>query len=138
MRRRIVVGVDGSKESVAALRWAVEEARLREATLEAVTAWSLPRPVYIGAPEMVLPDELASDLEREAKDSQRWAMAEVVPEGGVPVDSRVVEGHAAAVLLQASEGADMLVVGSRGLGGFRELLLGSVSHQCAQHATCPG
>ncbi len=131
---RIVVGVDGSKESKAALRWAVEEAGLRGATVRAVLAWSLP---YVGgAPGLAFPQD---SLEAVAQDGEAMldaAIAEVESEG-VDIERAAVEGGPARVLVEAAEGADLLVVGSRGHGGFAELLLGSVSQQCAHHASCP-
>ncbi len=138
MSGRIVVGVDGSEGSVAALGWAAQEARSRGAALTIVTAWEFPHSAYLGMPGAMIPDELGEDLEWGAKETQADAMRRVFPSGaGVPVETIVVEGPPASVLIDAAEGADMLVVGSRGLGGFRELLLGSVSQQCAHHASCP-
>ena len=135
---RIVVGVDGSDESVAALEWAAQEARSRGAVLTIVTAWQFPHSAYLGLPGAMIPDELGEDLEWGAKETQADALHRALPSGaGVPVETLVVEGPPASVLIDAASGADMLVVGSRGLGGFRELLLGSVSQQCAHHASCP-
>jgi nucleotide-binding universal stress UspA family protein len=138
MDGRIVVGVDGSAESVAALVWAVAEARLRSATLHVITAWHVPFYAYSAFPGMALPQDLGQELERSAKELQAVAMREAIAdEGGVRVEAHVIQGQATSALLEAARGADMLVVGSRGLGGFGELLLGSVSQQCAHHATCP-
>jgi nucleotide-binding universal stress UspA family protein len=129
----IVVGVDGSEESKAALRWAVEEARLRGAPLRAVYAWSLPYVEGLGlAPTE---DELESH-ERDGRGLLDAVIAEVGSEG-VDIERAAVQGGPARVLVEAAEGADLLVVGSRGHGGFTGLLLGSVSQQCAHHATCP-
>jgi nucleotide-binding universal stress UspA family protein len=138
MKGRVVVGVDGSPESVAALRWAAEEARLRKATLHVVTVWEYPTGLFLGMPGAVVPEDMGEVLERGAKNLQSAALAEAIPgEGAVSLETQVVEGHPAWVLGEAAAGAEMLVVGSRGLGGFRELLLGSVSQQCAHHAACP-
>ena len=131
----IVVGVDGSDESKEALRWALEEARLRHATVRAVYAWRDP---YVLAPGFGLPEDFEFDALRErAVETLDAVIAEVDGTSDVLVDGVVAEGAAASVLVDAAEGADLLVVGSRGHGGFVGLLLGSVSQQCVQHAPCP-
>ena len=133
MRRRIVVGVDGFESSKAALRWAIRQAKLTGAEVEAVTAWSYPSG-YGWAPF----SEGAVDFEGDAGKILVEALAEVsgiAPD--VVVEPLVVHGHAADVLVRAAEGADLLVVGSRGHGGFAGMLLGSVSQHCVQHARCP-
>ena len=127
--------MDGSGVSRDALRWALDEARLRKSTLRAVHAWQpyTVLPGY-GQPEDFEPGELS----RAAAEHLHEVVAEVAAESdGVTVDEVVIEGPPASVLVDAAEGADMLVVGSRGLGGFAGLLVGSVSQQCAQHAPCP-
>jgi nucleotide-binding universal stress UspA family protein len=135
----IVVGIDHSAEAKAALRFALEEARLRQATLRVVHAWQYG---YIGATgfEGAYP-ALGGDikeLREAAKAVLDTTLRESIPEtGNVEIEQRVVEGRAAAVLVDESRDADLLVVGSRGHGGFAGLLLGSVSQQCAHHATCP-
>jgi nucleotide-binding universal stress UspA family protein len=133
---RIVVGVDGSDCSKEALRWALSEARLRGTSLRAVYVWRMPVFVPSGFAPVALPDRAAL----RAAANQR--LDEIVKEavGGdadVRIERKAAEGTAAQVLVQEAEGADLLVVGSRGHGGFAGLLLGSVSHQCAAHATCP-
>jgi nucleotide-binding universal stress UspA family protein len=135
----IVVGVDHSAGAEEALRFAFEEAQLRQATLRTVHAWQFG---YIGAPSLegavpVLGAELSEH--RSAAGAVLDAMVrEAIPDAGdVEIERRVVEGAAAAVLVEESHGADLLVVGSRGHGGFAQLLLGSVSQQCAHHAECP-
>ena len=145
---RIVVGVDGSAGAAAALAWALEEARLRQSALDAVHVWRLPlyaavpEPWFVGMPE--LPHELDARVEAateaHARDVLDAAVAEAGREGaeaGIEVRKEVVRGQAAHVLLEAARDADLLVVGSRGHGGFAGLLLGSVSQQCVQHASCP-
>lgn len=129
----IVVGVDGSEESKAALRWAVAEARLRDASVRAVYAWSLPH-VAGGVGPLIEPD--IEMLQRDGERLLDAAIAEVDAEG-VDVERASVEGSPASALVEAAEGADLLVVGSRGHGGFVGLLLGSVSQQVAHHAPCP-
>lgn len=129
----IVVGVDGSEASVRALRWAVEEARLRNARVRAVHAWSYPHvSTYhqaVRALSAPLAEEAEATLDRAVREGAAGA-------AGVEIEQVVVEGPAAAALVDASSDASLLVVGSRGLGGFSGLLLGSVSHQAASHASC--
>jgi nucleotide-binding universal stress UspA family protein len=135
----IVVGVDGSDGARDALHWAAEEARMRGAGLRAVHAWQVPVAVYSGGGfgPVAAPD-WSDDLEKAARVGlARWLEAAADDLRGVDVEQRVEAGPAAAVLSDAAADADLLVVGSRGLGGFKELMLGSVSHQCAQHAPCP-
>jgi len=136
----IVVGVDNSEGARAALQFALEEAKLRGARLRAVHAWQF---TSIGAAgieagvQPMLAAELA-DLQRSVEASFETTLREAIPEpGDVDVEHRIVEGTAAAALVEESRGADLLVVGSRGLGGFRGLLLGSVGQQVAHHAACP-
>jgi nucleotide-binding universal stress UspA family protein len=130
---RIVVGVDGSDPSKAALAWAIRQGRLTGATIEAVIAWE--PPVNYGYPIPVVP---STDFEQLARDVVTLAISDVSsPDDQVPIRWKVVEGNAAQVLLDASAGADLLVVGSRGHGGFVEALLGSVGQHCVHHATCP-
>jgi nucleotide-binding universal stress UspA family protein len=134
---RIVVGVDGSDGSVAALRWALAEAEIRGAEVEVVHAWQVPVPalMYDG---MVPPP---ADIDFAAEAEEIVVRCIKAATGGadplVPVHTRVPSGPSAASLVAASEGAGLLVVGSRGHGGFAGLLLGSVSQQCAHHAHCP-
>jgi nucleotide-binding universal stress UspA family protein len=135
----IVVGVDSSEGAKAALRFALDEAALRRATLRVVHAWQFG---YIGASGIqgfapVAGADL-SDLRRRAEIALDGVLHEVAPAAnGVVVERLVVEGAPATVLVDESRHADLLVVGSRGHGGFTGLLLGSVSQQCAHHAECP-
>ena len=133
----IVVGVDGSPASRAALSWALAEARLRGANLRAVHALTVATPFALDAPPVLLPS-LMEEAEQEAERELGDVVAEVAGDNlDVPIERSVVEGPAAERLLEAAAGADLLVVGSRGHGGFHGLLLGSVSQQCAHHAPCP-
>ncbi len=133
--RSVVVGVDGSRGSSAALRWAADEARLRGARLKVVRAWHIPSVSY-GA-YVVLPNDF-EDWGKEAAAALEEQVATVLGEvPQVPVVREVREGPAAKAILDAAEGADLVVVGSRGRGGFSGLLLGSVSSQVAHHAHCP-
>lgn len=130
---RIVVGVDGSPSSRAALRWAVRYAGLVGGRVEAVSAWEVPGMASWSAPA-VDTDFDEGEAERGLVDEVRAVLGE---DGGSLVRERLVRGNAAEVLVDAAQGAEMLVVGSRGHGSFRRALLGSVSQQVAHHATCP-
>jgi nucleotide-binding universal stress UspA family protein len=133
--RRIVVGVDGSAPSRAALAWAARQARLTGATVEAIIAWQYPATYGYTMPAA---PEINYNYEEIAAKVIADTIAEVCGRGEpVTIISRVVEGNAAQVLLDASAGAELLVVGSRGHGGFLEALLGSVGQHCVHHATCP-
>jgi nucleotide-binding universal stress UspA family protein len=135
----IVVGVDHSAGAKAALRFALNEAQLRGASLRAVhtwqhlsagAGWGLAAAPYVTAE--------VSDLRNAAEAALAATIEEAIPDaGGVELERRVIEGAPAGVLVEESRDAELLVVGSRGLGGFRGLLLGSVSQQCAHHAACP-
>ena len=131
---QIIVGVDGSQPSREALRWAADEARLRQASLQVIMTWHTP---FVGGHPYVGPAFEPSVFERDARKTLD-ELVDAVDTTGIPqVDRILTLGDAAASLLTASKDADLLVVGSRGLGGFAGLLLGSVSHHLAHHATCP-
>jgi nucleotide-binding universal stress UspA family protein len=133
---RIVVGIDGSDQSKEALRWAFGEARLRGASLDVVYAWTMPVYVGYGAAMGELLDPV--ELRKAAQERIDRTVDEVVAgQTGVQIERKPVEGLASSVLVEEADGADLLVVGSRGHGGFTGLLLGSVSQQCAHHAPCP-
>ena len=128
---RVVVGVDGSQPSREALRWARTLAGCTGAAVEAVTVWTYPAAPGWGMVGDWDPEENAREVLEEAIEA---AYGHDRPP---KLTTRVVQGPAAKSLLDASEGAQMLVVGSRGHGGFAGLLLGSVSAVCAEHATVP-
>lgn len=133
MGGRLVVGVDGSDHAARALRWAIDEARLRGAWVEAVHAWDYPVVSVTGFP---VPDVDLEAIEQSARATLDHAVDQnTAPD--VEIRRSVVAGPAPTALLEAATDADLLVVGSRGRGGFAGLLLGSVSQQCAQHARCP-
>jgi nucleotide-binding universal stress UspA family protein len=133
---RIVVGIDGSENSLTALRWAVEEARAHGASLEVLTTWEVTPATTIPAfgvnePATEVLEELGRGLQQTLLDEGLGA------DSGLDVHASVHQGHAARVLLDAGEQADLVVVGSRGRGGFTGLVLGSVSQHVVSHASCP-
>jgi nucleotide-binding universal stress UspA family protein len=142
----VVVGVDGSAGGTEALRWALAESRLRNAPLRAVHAWM---PGYSGMPAggygllggsfgSSVPAVDPSDLQQATEELLERALADAGDDAGdVEIERLVIEGGAAEVLVGVAGPADLLVVGSRGHGGFAGLLLGSVSQQCVHHAGCP-
>ena len=129
----IVVGVDGSPSSRAALRWAISQARTTGARVQAVTAWEFPA-LYSWGPTHPYED-FAATAGKVLAESVQEACGSEGPD--VEIRESVVAGHPAQVLLDASARTALLVVGSRGHGGFDGTLLGSVSQHCAQHARCP-
>jgi nucleotide-binding universal stress UspA family protein len=129
----IVVGVDGSPGADEALRFALREASLRGDTVKAVLVWSLP---VVDVPSGMLPS-LSEDLRNDAEAVLEEAVARVDGAAEVPVERVTLEGPPARMLIEAARGADLLVVGTRGRGGFKGLLLGSVSQQVLHHAPCP-
>ncbi|MEV7025144.1 universal stress protein [Kitasatospora sp. NPDC093558] len=130
--RRIVVGIDGSPPSKAALRWAVGQAALTGAAVDAVAAWEYPSLYGWYAP--VVDD----GFEQAARRTLTSEVDEVVGrDRPVEVRESLVPGHAAEVLLAAAEQADLLVLGSSGRGTFARTLLGSVTTRCAVHGVCP-
>ena len=132
LRPRIVVGVDASKEAEAALRWAAQYAEFVDATLDVVHVWRL-------ADELAWLEPLPPPVEptQMARDALAKLVDHVVGTGrSGSVSTAVIEGHAAKALIERAKGATLLVVGSRGFGGFDGLLLGSVSAACAAHAPC--
>jgi nucleotide-binding universal stress UspA family protein len=134
---RILVGVDGSDSSNAALRWALTEGRLRSATVDALHAWEAP--VVFGPVVGSFPYDTET-LEAAGRDLlDRSVDAALAAIGGpdVAVTRSLAVGGAALNLLDAAVGAHLVVIGRRGLGGFKRLLLGSISEKVARHAPCP-
>ena len=129
---RVVVGVDGSVPSQQALRWGAHLAAAFGAGLDAVTSWDFPASYGFGA----VPSDWdpATDMRKVLDETVQAVFGDQPPAG---LRRLVREGGAAKVLLDASQDAIMLVVGSRGHGGFAGLLLGSVSANVAEHASCP-
>ncbi len=132
----IVVGLDGSEHSLAALRWAAAEARLRSTGLRVVSAYATP--VMTTGYEVAAPDP--DDLRAASRGLLDAAVGSAADEGlldGLDVAVEVLDGHPGERLIECSATAELLVVGSRGHGGFVGLLLGSVTTYCVNHAHCP-
>ena len=132
----IVVGIDDSQTSRAALAWALEEAKLRTCELVIVHCWQVP--VVVG-PEMVYvpPPARALLLDDVQACAQKLCDAVGVTNSGVDYRIELPEGRAGAELVQVAGSADLLVVGTHGSGSVRELLLGSTSSYCVHHSVCP-
>jgi nucleotide-binding universal stress UspA family protein len=126
----VVVGVDGSTYGNAALRWALHEATVHQGELTAVFAWQMPFLEIPGAFDVDL-------IEDQAKAFLTETVAAVDPSPKVLVTLLVAHGDVSESLIEASRAADLLVLGSRGRGGFAGLKLGSVSQECVTHASCP-
>ena len=134
----IVVGVDGSDGSTAALEFAAEEAALRKAPLRIVAAWDVPAAVYgSGFTPAVDAGTLEALGGRMQELAEEAAEAAKKLQPSIEVEAAAVAGQPADVLLERAAGAGLIVVGRRGLGGFKTLLLGSVSQQVVHHASCP-
>jgi nucleotide-binding universal stress UspA family protein len=132
-RGPVLVGVDGSRSSVEALRWAAAYATSRGANLEVVIAWDWHRSVGWSVPILagLHPEGDANHVLEECLAALRADWPDLV------VDGRVEQGHPSPILVDASKGASLLAVGCRGHGEFSGMLLGSVSEFCATHAHCP-
>jgi nucleotide-binding universal stress UspA family protein len=133
--KTIVVGIDDSEPAEAALELAAEEASLRGARLVIICAWDIP---FAADPAIFNQAEMLDSLGADAQRVVRAAVARVAklhPE--VDCEGKALEGQPASVLLNEAKYAEMIVVGSRGRGGFGSLLMGSVSQQVVHHAPCP-
>ena len=134
---RIVVGVDGSENAGAALAWALEEGRRRGAAVEAVHAWQ--EPVVGGTAAGLVPVPIDTDAFEQGSRQQLDQAVDAVGDDATDVEVQriLIHDSPARALLDRAVGADLLVVGRRGHGGFMGLLLGSVSQQIVWHAPCP-
>jgi nucleotide-binding universal stress UspA family protein len=138
----IIVGIDGSSHSARALDWAIREAALRHSPLTVLTVHQPPTGYWAAGAAIPLPYPYDQDLAKQAlklaEEETNSTLERVGPESRPPsVTVRAVVALPAEALLSAAADADMLVVGSRGAGGFKRLLMGSVSTQVAHHAQCP-
>jgi nucleotide-binding universal stress UspA family protein len=129
----IVVGVDGSAESIRALEWAVGYARAIGARIRAVLAWQYPPPV--GPAPIGAPAEVTREIRQHMADLLAGTVAAAAP--GPDIEQRLCEGHPAQVLLKQADDADLLVVGATGHAAVSGMFLGSVSVRCVTHASCP-
>jgi nucleotide-binding universal stress UspA family protein len=137
-RQVVVVGVDGSAESVAALNWARRYAEATGATVRAVLAWHYP--TAAGQPPVgVAPKPVTAEVEERLQANLAETIAKVYAPGtsAAHVETRISYGHPAQVLIGESKAADLLVVGHQGHGAFTGMLVGSVSIHCVTHAACP-
>jgi nucleotide-binding universal stress UspA family protein len=132
---RIIVGLDGSVGSRGALSWAFDQAKATGAEIDAVLAYSS------GVAWIDVGSEFQEPMMHEARRQAQRALDEILAEEArdtsIPLRGVVAEGAPADVLVEAAGAADLLVVGSRGRGGFAGLLLGSVSQRCVERAPCP-
>jgi nucleotide-binding universal stress UspA family protein len=133
-RPLVVVGVDGSAESVAALKWAADYAVATGGHLKAVLAWHYPAPVG-PAPTGAAPKAISDEIRQNMTEALEKAIADGAP--GAEVEPQVGYGHPAQVLVEESKNASLLVVGNRGHGAFTGMLVGSVSIHCVTNAHCP-
>lgn len=132
--RTVVVGIDGSDESTAALRWAVRHARRIDATVRAVAVWQ--QPLQLGMAAVPPPPMEAFEAE-----AGRW-LTDALPklgsdEPGAPIHTRTEQGDPSAVLIDQAAHAELLVLGNHGRGALSGALVGSVAQRCAQHSPCP-
>jgi nucleotide-binding universal stress UspA family protein len=134
----IVVGIDGSAHSAHALKWAIRQGMQQHSPVTVLAVHSVPASWWTGNPIVLEQDP--AELEKVHKAAEEMTLkvsSELAEEPMVPVTVRAVNGFPAEELIEASRDADLLVVGSRGAGGFARLLVGSVSTQVVHHAQCP-
>ncbi|MDT0201055.1 universal stress protein [Nocardioides sp. AE5] len=132
----VVVGDDGSRHASLAVRYAVEEAARRGTTLHVVRAWTIMSSVHpAGVPLGITPSVL--EMEESTLAAEQERVARIVGDTVATVQVHTAYGPSAQALIKASETAEVLVVGSRGRGGFKTLVLGSVADQVIRHAQCP-
>lgn len=135
-RQVVLVGVDGSAESVAALSWAGRYAAATGGTVRAVRAWHFPSAAGL-PPEGMAPEPVTGEIEQRMRAELAEAIANANLAPSVQVETEIGYGHPAQVLIDESKNAGLLVVGHRGHGGFTGMLTGSVAMQCVSHASCP-
>lgn len=134
----IVVGIDGSHNASHALEWAMAEAATRKTPLTVITVNSVPASYWTGKPASFAGDtERVAEIRKAAEDKVDEITTKLGDARPESVTVTAVSGFPAQTLIDASKDSDLLVVGSRGGGGFAELMLGSISHQVVNHAHCP-
>ncbi len=138
---RIAVGVDGSEDSLRGLKWALDEARLRDTSLQLIHVYPRLEHTYPLPDGVAVPDQGSLPTEEELQAAKEAildaALEQVGGAGDLEVTYTIEVGSPTEVLCTEARGADLLVVGARGLGGFRGLLVGSVSNQVVAHSPCP-
>jgi nucleotide-binding universal stress UspA family protein len=135
-RQVVVVGIDGSPEAVAALRWAGRYAAATGSTLRLVRAWHFPTAAGL-PPQGKAPQPVVSEIKQHLRDEVDNAIASADVPSSAQVETEIGYGHPAQMLIDESKTASLLVVGHRGHGGFSEMLTGSVAIHCVNHAACP-
>ena len=131
----VVVGVDGSDPSVAALSWASRYGAATGATVRAVRVWHYP--TAAGLPPGKTPEPVEDEVEGWVRDELTQAVTKANPDSSAQVETKIVYGHPAQALIDESRGESLLVLGHRGHGGFAEALTGSIVIHCVNHAACP-
>ena len=131
----VVVGVDGSDPSVAALSWASRYGAATGATVRAVRVWHYP--TAAGLPPGKTPEPVENEVEGWVRDELSQAVTKANPDSSAQVETKIVYGHPAEALIDESRGESLLVLGHRGHGGFAEALTGSIVIHCVNHAACP-
>jgi nucleotide-binding universal stress UspA family protein len=131
----VVVGVDGSDPSVAALSWASRYGAATGATVRAVRVWHYP--TAAGLPPGKTPEPVETEVEGWVRDELSQAVTKANPDSSAQVETKIVYGHPAQALIDESRGESLLVLGHRGHGGFAEALTGSIVIHCVNHAACP-
>jgi nucleotide-binding universal stress UspA family protein len=134
----IVVGIDGSGHSTRALEWAIKEAALQHAPVTVIAVHPVPASPWTGNPVLLAQDPAEQEkLLQAAEELTNKVTSQLGEARPASVKVRAINGYPAQELVEASRDADLVVVGSRGAGGFAKLLVGSVSSQVVQHAHCP-
>jgi nucleotide-binding universal stress UspA family protein len=134
-RQVVVVGVDGSAPSIAALSWAGQYGAATGAAVFALHIWHYP--TSAGLPPGITPESVTDEVKANQRKELDEAMAKANLDPAAPVEAKIGYGHPAQVLINESENADLIVIGHRGHGGFRGMLTGSVALHVVNHAVCP-
>jgi nucleotide-binding universal stress UspA family protein len=131
----VVVGVDGSDPSVAALSWASRYGAATGTTVRAVRVWHYPSAAALPAGKM--PESVDAEVEEQMRGELSEAVSKATLDPSAQVETKIVYGHPAEALIDESRGQSLLVVGHRGHGGFAEAITGSIAIHCVNHAACP-
>ena len=131
----VVVGVDGSDPSVAALTWASHYGAATGATVRAVRVWHYP--TVAGLPPGKTPEPVEGEVEGWVRNDLSDAVAKASLDAAAQIETKIVYGHPAEALIDESRGESLLVLGHRGHGGFTAALTGSIAIHCVNHAACP-